>query len=220
MQSDKVKALEGGIGDMRRNVGNYTDSIKQAIPSVGKFSTSLKALAANPVGAVMQALMLVMTALQNAFNRDEESTNKLNKAFAPLKSIVDLVMQAFDALASIIIDNVVKAINAVSSIVGKLVSKFGELAKAMGFDVDLAKSAENAKKNLQELTQAQQEYAKHNRQFIEEEAKLQNEIANLMAKVNEKDKYGYSERLQMLESVRAKELRLSQERKKLDKWQS
>ena len=215
MQSDKVKALEGGIGDMRRNVGNYTDSIKQAIPSVGKFSSSLKALAMNPVGAVMQALMLVMTALQNAFNRDEESTNKLNKAFAPLKSIVDLVMQAFDALASIIIDNVVKAINAVSSIVGKLVAKFGELAKAMGFDINLAESAENAKKNLQELTQAQQEYAKHNRQFIEEEAKLQNDIANLKAKVAEKDKYSYSERLAMLESARAKELKIASERKKL-----
>lgn len=215
MQSDKVKALEGGIGDMRRNVGNYTDSIKQAIPSVGKFGNSLKALAMNPVGAVMQALMLVMTALQNAFNRDEESTNKLNKAFAPLKSIVDLVMQAFDALASIIIDNVVKAINAVSSIVGKLVAKFGELAKAMGFDINLAESAENAKKNLQELTQAQQEYAKHNRQFIEEEAKLQNDIANLRAKVAEKDKYSYSERLAMLESARAKELKIANERKKL-----
>lgn len=215
LQSERVKALEGGIGDMRRNVGNYTDSIKQAIPSVGKFGNSLKALAMNPVGAVMQALMLVMTALQNAFNRDEESTNKLNKAFAPLKSIVDLVMQAFDKLATIIIDSVIKSINAVSGIIGKLVAKFGELAKAMGFDIQLAESAENAKKNLEALTEAQQAYTKHNRQFIEEEAKLQNDIASLRAKVAEKDKYSFTDRLAMLESVRAKEMKIASERKKL-----
>ena len=219
LQSEKVKALEGGIGDMRRNVGNYAESIKQAIPNVSKFGNSLKALAMNPVGAVMQALMLVMNALRDAFGRSEENTNKLNKAFAPLKSIVDLVMQAFDKLASIIIGSVIKAINAVSSIIGKLVSKFGELAQAMGFDVDLAEAADNAKKNLQELQKAEEDYAKHNRQYIEEEAERQNQLAKLKDKIADKDTYDAKTRIAYLKQSNKIELDSANEKIALAKEQ-
>lgn len=43
-QHDAVLALEGGTGRMQRNVGNYAEAVKGAIPSLGKFDKTLQGM--------------------------------------------------------------------------------------------------------------------------------------------------------------------------------
>ena len=209
-QSNKVKALEEKIGDTRRNVGNYKEALTQAIPSVKNFGNSLKLLAANPIGAVMQALFLIVTKLQDAFERDEESTNKLSKAFAPLKSIVDIVMQVFDKLASLLINVVVTALSKVGEWAQKIAKYF---AGFFGFDKEVDAAAENLKK----LTAAEEAYDKKARQFIEEEGKLQNQLAKLKAEAADKDKNTADQRLKALQAANNIELTLMRKRQELAK---
>ena len=74
--SDQLKELEKGMGNTSRNVGNYAEGFKEALGGLGggfgKAITGIQgfntALAANPIGAVVQVMNLLFTALSKNDN--------------------------------------------------------------------------------------------------------------------------------------------------------
>lgn len=84
--SDTLKQQEGAIGDTRRNVGNYRESILQAaasLPFLGKGIQGINAIAsANPIGALAQGA----ASLFNIISQNKEVMDLLEQATAGLSA--------------------------------------------------------------------------------------------------------------------------------------
>lgn len=216
-QSDLVKGLEKNIGDTRRNVGNYTEALKQAGVGIDGFTSKLKALLANPVALFFAAIVSVVKSVVDAFKHSEDRTNELKKAFAPLQGALDLITKGFDALAKILSKFIVAAIEKVTAGLGWLARKIDSFARALGFEFNLADQLAAAEENTRKLQAAEEAYIKHKREFVEREAGIENELAKLRSKIEEKDKYGAEQRIKFLEQSNALELSLAKERQQLAK---
>lgn len=108
--SDKIKTLEGSIGDNRRNVGTYAEGVKEGIlqtngltgatgAMAGGFKSSIggirafgAALKANPIMLVVSLVLLLMSTIKKLMNRNTELSTSLKAAFAPFKVIFERLL--------------------------------------------------------------------------------------------------------------------------------
>lgn len=111
--TEALKKEEKATGDTRRNVGNYTDSIKEATGQMGQFvpgankatgainkvSGAFKLLLANPIVAVITLIIGAFAALVASLKRSEEGQNALAKAGAVLSSIFQTIADVVTTLA-------------------------------------------------------------------------------------------------------------------------
>lgn len=96
----EMKNLQEATGKNTLNVGNYAESIGQlltpslagAINGVKAFGAQLWALVANPVGAVIAAIVLGLAALYKGFTQTSVGAELLEQGMAALKAIFDTVL--------------------------------------------------------------------------------------------------------------------------------
>lgn len=145
--SSKLNSTKKDVGNFKDNIGRYTDSAMEAfnqlgisvgalqgpmkLASVGAkgLGTALKSLIANPVGAVIMAIVLAFKALsaiatkvKEAIQGNEESQMRLSQAMSAFQPIIDAVNNAFDWLAKKVVD--------VVEWMGKAFNKIRELKAA------------------------------------------------------------------------------------------
>lgn len=109
--TDALKAEEAATGDTRRNVGNYGESIKEAIDGTGLFNSSLLTLAANPVVLTITAIVGLFKLFQAAANRSEKASANLNKIFAIFQGVLDGILNALTPIVEFLTDKLVEAFN-------------------------------------------------------------------------------------------------------------
>ena len=139
--SEKLNDTKQGVGNFKDNIGQYTESVSKAFQGMGisinglqkpmqlasngikGFGKSLKALAANPVGLAMMAIVVAVKALvaifkkaKEAINQNEESQMRLKEAMASFQPIIDAVNNAFDWLGQ----KLVSVVEFVAKFVDKL----------------------------------------------------------------------------------------------------
>ena len=216
-QHDKVLEMEGATGRMGRNVGNYTEALKQAGVGIDGFVGKMKAFLKNPWAILIGAIVSAVKGLIDAFRSSEDRMKELQKAFAPFKAVVDVVKQVFDGLAKSLSGVVMVALGKVTDGVKWLFSAIDRLGKKFGKDLGLSEAFEKAAENSKKATEAEQKYIEHRRSMIESEAKAENEVARLREQVAQKDKYTAEERIAMLEKAVAIEERVAKDRVKLAK---
>ena len=120
--STKINETKQGVGNFTSNIGNYTNSAISAFKQMGQavqglnsplklagggakaLGQSLKALIANPVGAVIMAIVIALKGMQEALKRSEEAQRKFNQALEAFKPVADFVLQIFEALVEVISD--------------------------------------------------------------------------------------------------------------------
>jgi len=217
--NDKLKGLDAGTGSFQRNVGNYEAAFSKAMsslangiksgatPAVGGLSAAFKALIANPIGAVIAAIVLVVKQLTDAIKGNEESTNSLKKSFALFQPVIDGIKNAFDFLAKGVVeafDLITKAITKTLEGVSAALSWLGldDMAGAIDGYLDKAEQAVN-------LSQQEADLTKQKRENTKKEAELQLEISELRAKMADKDKYNAKERAQFADEWEKKEKELA-----------
>lgn len=176
--AESLEKLSATINDSKKEVGNFTSNIgryaqgateafnnmgvslgalqtpmKMASGGAKTLGASLKALIANPVGAVIMAIVVALKALhaiaervKKAINDNEESSNRLKVAMAAFKPVVDAVSNAFDFLAKI----TVKVIEGVSKVAEKVMSIIPGMKKAIQSHKDLAKATNDLTKATRE----------------------------------------------------------------------
>lgn len=100
----------------QHNVGNYPDGMGKASIAFGQLDDatgglgqSFKALIANPVGAVITALIAVFAALKSAVGRSEKATEAFNKVGAVLEGIFNGVIAVLEPVVEWIGDKLVTA---------------------------------------------------------------------------------------------------------------
>lgn len=129
--SDKLKEMEKSVGDNRRNVGNYAESVKDGIlqtqglsGSTGALVGQMKggiagvqafnaALKANPIIFVVSLVLTLIGIIEKLMKRNSELATSLNAAFAPFKVIfgrlLDWITGLFEGVA-FLLENLAKGV--------------------------------------------------------------------------------------------------------------
>ena len=128
--NDQLKGMDASIGNFQRNVGNYEAAFTKGLAGISKeiealgnplavakngvlaLSKALKTLIANPVGAVIMAIVVAVKALKKGFDQSEEATNSLKRAFSALQPVMNLISNVFTGFAKIVGSIAEKAIPA------------------------------------------------------------------------------------------------------------
>lgn len=164
--SDKLKELEKSVGDNRRNVGNYAESVKDGIMQtqglsggtgalVGAMKSGITgvqafnaALKANPILFIVTAVLTLIGAIEKMIKRNSELATSLKAAFAPFQTILgrllDYITEMFTALA--------KAFEWLAEKITWLLNKIGLISDAT---LEAAKSASALEKEMQRIYKAE-----------------------------------------------------------------
>lgn len=170
------KLLSGdfkGIAEAAKESGGASGVMKQGLKGVanGFLQTTKAALGfiATPIGAVLAALVLAFLLIKNAMDRNEESMNKIRKAFSAFGGITKGLLKLLEPLGKFLIDGLVKGFELVEKGIFKAMEGIAAGLDFLGFD-DAAKElrgftsqvAETVKKT-KELTEAEIELEKAQR---------------------------------------------------------
>lgn len=213
--SNKLNDTKKGVGNFKDNIGRYTQSTIDAFNQMGisigglqgpmklaaggakTLGASLKALIANPVGAVIMAIVVAFKAMsaivqrvKKAIDDNEESSNRLKTAMATFKPVVDAISNAFDFLAKIAV-KVVEGLAKVGEKVLSIIPGFKEAAKSH-----------------KELAKATQELTKRQRELNVENSAKEAEIERLREEASETD--NVVEKKKLLEEAKAKQAEVDQ----------
>lgn len=192
-QSDAVKFMEQNMGDARRNVGNYAESILRVSDQMGGFGKAtkgvinpiknatlgLKAMGATPIIAILNVLITIIVKLAERFKQNGAAMESLTKTFGLFSGVGVLVNKIIDGIANGVV---------------WLSDKLYQLADRFGLISDVAK--ESAR-----LSQEQLEIQKAENALIAETADRELKISELRAKVAEKNKYTAQQRLDFLKQA-------------------
>ena len=129
--SDKLKEMEKSVGDNRRNVGNYAESVKDGILQtqgltggtgalVGQMKSGIAgvqafnaALKANPIIFVVSLVLTLIGIIEKLMKRNSELATSLKAAFAPFKVIfgrlLDWITGLFEGVA-FLLENLAKGV--------------------------------------------------------------------------------------------------------------
>lgn len=100
---DAMKESQAATGNNSLNVGNYTESIKEAIPFVGNLDKAMKALARNPIVAVLGLIVGALGAMFQAFKKTERGAELLARVSGVLSGLFSAFVGIVDQLAGKIV---------------------------------------------------------------------------------------------------------------------
>ena len=153
--SDKLKEMEKAVGDNRRNVGNYAESIQEAMSSTQGLSGATAAMAtslsggvnilkvfnatlkANPILAIVSVILVLISTVEKLMKRNNEMAANLKAAFAP-----------FEVIFSRILDGVTELLGGVSKAFEWITEKVVNLLSSIGLITEETTKAANAAKAL------------------------------------------------------------------------
>lgn len=235
--NDKLKEMDESIGVYSRNVGNYSSAFTDGLKKIGeKFAAlnnpmaiakkgvnalngAFKALIANPIGAVITAIVVTVKALVAAFKSNEEASNKLKVAFSAFEPVINAVKNALGYVVNIIGDALI-AISKLAEGVRSAGVKIAEFLNKIGLVSD------ETLKSIKDNIAAQKDALSESRKLSEEEIALEQrkrdemvktaeknaEISELKAKAAETDKYTNEERNKFLKRAVQLEKEINEER--------
>lgn len=153
--SDKLKEMEKAVGDNRRNVGNYAESIQEAMSSTQGLSGATAAMAtslsggvnvlkvfnatlkANPILAVVSVILVLISTVEKLMKRNSEMAANLKAAFAP-----------FEVIFSRILDGITNMLSGVTKAFERVSEKVVNLLSSIGLITEETTKAANAAKAL------------------------------------------------------------------------
>lgn len=153
--SDRLKEMEKAVGDNRRNVGNYAESIQEAMSSTqglsgatGSLVSSLNigtqsfkaftaVVKANPLLAIISLVLLLASTIEKLVKRNSEAAAALKAAFAP-----------FEVIFSRILDGVTNMLTGIAEAFTWISDKVVALLSSIGAISEETTKAANAAKAL------------------------------------------------------------------------
>ena len=153
--SDRLKDMEKAVGDNRRNVGNYAESIQEAMSSTQGLSGATAAMAtslsggvnvlktfnatlkANPILAVVSVILVLISTVEKLMKRNSEMAANLKSAFAP-----------FEVIFSRILDGITELLGGVAKAFERITEKVVNLLSSIGLITEETTKAANTAKAL------------------------------------------------------------------------
>lgn len=204
--SDSVKAQEAAIGDSRRNVGNYTNSIVEAfgrsggaaakvINPVKNVTAGFKALSTTPAIFIIGLLAQLINKVVESLKKNEQAFGAVSSAMSIFSGVGVVVQRVLDKLAEGLV---------------WLAEKLGKFAERLGL-------VNETMKESKAIAEAELQLSRERREFLYKEADAEREVAELRNKVAQTDKYTAEERLNMLKQAIAIEKSVADQRRKFAK---
>lgn len=162
--TDQIKELEEGTQRYQRNVGNYTNSLREAlvgqVPAIGRVSDALIGLktSAGWIGLAIEAVVVIFMGLSKAFKRTEGNADKMKGSLGKLRGLFVMMQQALEPLVKGLVDGFVVALDKALQAVGWLGEKLQQFLRFIGAD-EWANKLETFAKKTQETAEASQELA-------------------------------------------------------------
>lgn len=190
--SDKLKEMEKAVGDNRRNVGNYAESVQEALSNtkglsgatgalasnmtgaVGSVKAFTTALMANPIVAIVGLVLTLISTVEKLMKRNTEMATNLKAAFAP-----------FEVIFSRILDGITNLLNGVAKAIDWVSTKVVSLLNSIGLISDETAKAANAAK---ELTRAEQAIFESETDALVTLSAMSRELANQKSLVADQTK--------------------------------
>lgn len=229
--NDELKGAEEQLGDFRRNVGNYQQSVEDALVAqsglFGQLATATKSAGgvknlfaglvsglksatvaglkfiATPIGAAIAAIVGVITLLTQAFKRNEENGQKLSIVFGRIGSVAKTIFKALEPLVGFMVDSFVAAFDSAVKIVEKATSAFANFLDFIG--------ADNAANNVRKTVNAFKEMDEAAQQLAKSEAEL-----TKMQREARKTQLQYQNEAEKLRQLRDDETKSIKERMQLN----
>lgn len=220
--TEEIKRAEQATQRYYRNVGNYSNSFKEALGlnnkwinglqslqgvmqgglknalatganAVKAFGAQLLGLLANPVVLILAAIAAAIMAIVKGIQSSEENSQKLRIVLEPLNRILQYFLNYIQGIASAMLDLAISAGKAIMTM-----SRWAEKLPIIGkyikqFNDDIELSVKTAKTE-NDIVQKERENAEKN-------AESQRKVAELRNKAAQKDKYTLEQRKQMLEQA-------------------
>ena len=203
--SDNISSLEANTGRYQRNVGNYksaleglSGSFKMAGLSTKGLDQSLKLLNGNPIMLLLTSIVTIGRQLIQAFKGNEEATMALRQAFSAFNPIIDIAKKGLETFANVVVKVVTGAVNGLTTAIGWLLDKVQDIGNFFGADWHMGDNFREGVQAARELQAAENDYIKAKREWSVESAKIDREVADLRAKVADKERYSAQEREQYL----------------------
>lgn len=236
--NDQLKEMDASIGNYQRNVGNYEAAFTKGLAGIADqvqalgnplavakngvlaLGKAMKALIANPVGAVIMAIVVAIKALKKGFEQSETATNSLKRAFSALQPIMNAISNVFTGFAKIVgsiaenaipalVNGLMKASDWMMSLLNKLGIVSDEKLESFRKNIEAQKEAVQV---TQDLTNREIALTERKRKFMEDEARLEMEVSELRSKATNKEKYSAKERQKFLNDAIAKERAINNEK--------
>lgn len=190
--SDKLKEMEKAVGDNRRNVGNYAESVQEALSNtkglsgatgtlassmtgaIGSVKAFTAALLANPIVAIVGLVLTLISTVEKLMKRNTEMATNLKAAFAP-----------FEVIFSRILDGITNLLNGVAKAIDWVSTKVVSLLNSIGLISDETAKAANAAK---ELTRAEQAIFESETDALVTLSAMSRELANQKSLVADQTK--------------------------------
>jgi len=106
----KPKGAIEGLKNIGSSLSSIPGPIGGAISGFQGLSKAAMGFVMNPIGAVITALVVAITAIGKAMNSTEKGTFALNKVFGALGGIIKPITKAIGELAALIAEGLVKEI--------------------------------------------------------------------------------------------------------------
>ncbi len=232
-QLDKeMKNADASIGNFQRNVGDYANQIAKisglfgsGTGAAGQFAGGIqgvtagfKAMTGVPIIFFITALLTLFDKIKNAMMGSEEQAMRFKEALAPINPLLDAMKNGFSALADILVSVVTVAVNGLINGLNALARAADWVGGIFGADWGLSEKTDQMKAQMtaaQDLTKAENEYARQKRAWSVESAKIDRDVADLREKAADKEKYTAKERLAFLDQAIALETKKAAKQKEL-----
>ena len=204
--SEKINTTKKDVGNFTNNIGHYAEGAMSAFSQLGisvgglagpmkiasaaskGLGASLKALIANPVGAVIMAIVLAFKALKavvdnvkEAINANEDSQMALSEAMSAFQPILDAISNAWDAVGQA----VVKVIGFIGDAVRWLREAGAAVTDFLGITKGAKEQVKEQNELYKELAKSQNTLTKQKREYQKLNAKDQAEVERLREEASE-----------------------------------
>ena len=203
------------------SITQATQAFSTGAVAVKGFNASLMALAANPVGAVIAALGVVLVGLKKGIESSSENTQKFKEVMASFQPVLDEIMKVLQGFASVVLDVakfIIDCRNIVNGFIEKLkdggpiMKYFGNLLQALinplglikDLLVDLGVIEDNNIASVERYIKLEEDRGKLNRdeiEWIKEKAKYETDISAQRLIMNDTENKSDEERLKSKEKA-------------------
>jgi len=135
--ADSANEAAEATGNLNKNTGGLKGAFGAAKQGVGGLLQGFKAVIANPIGAVIAAVVVAVKALSEMFANNEEASNKMGQGFAYLKGLLLPLQKAFFAVFDAILFAIEKPGEAWDNVVSSIEAGF-DFLKTTVFDPYMA----------------------------------------------------------------------------------
>jgi chemotaxis protein histidine kinase CheA len=198
---DTAEKSQGKFGELGNKLAGIKGPVGQAVQGVQGLGTAFKALIANPIGAVIAAIVLALTALYKAFTSTKAGAEQMEQVMDALSAAVDVLRDRFLQL----VGGIAKLFS--GDIKGGLADLKGAFT-GIGDEIEReAKEAANLRKELQVVADSERELNKNRA--------LQNRLIAAARLVLEDENSSYADRKKALDEVTISEKKLAKQEEDL-----